>query len=304
MRHALRALALAAACLWLAGCGKSTSSTAPVAPPAPTESELVTAAALAQSDYLRDDVYDVTASTTARARQAGPLAAIDPLSFFRWYSTATRDLTVSLSDPDSSGRARTADLLVRRDLRGMLHITKQPSAGSEPDTHNVIHKFVHDLWQRHLILKRVADPVAHDGSTIWVLDRVSPIAVRSAPVNVAIQSVQLHVPGDPSLDRSISDPSAPVADADLPRVVNGQSAEVTVTTGQAGQVVLLYTPNGRVRMTDQLDGTYRASFTPSVSGAHLHLAVNVMSHATLYDDTLPYDSAAWVIPYKVDVVPA
>lgn len=304
MRHAPRALAIAGCCLLLAGCGKSTSATAPVAPPAPSESELVTTAALSQSDYLRDDVYDVTASTTTRARQAGPLAAMEPLSFFRWYSTAGRDLSVTLSDPDSAGRPRTADLLVRRDLRGMLHVTRQPAAGSEPDTHNVIHKFVHDLWQRHLIMKRVADPAAHDGSTIWVLDRVSPIAVRSAPVSVAIQSVQLHVPGDPSLDRTISDPSASIADADLPRVVNGQSAEVTVTTGQAGQVVLLYAPNGRVRMTDQLDGTYRASFTPSASGAHLHLAVNVLSHATLYDDTLPYDSAAWVIPYKVTIVPA
>jgi hypothetical protein len=292
MRYALRALAIAGCCLLLAGCGKSTSATAPVAPPVPTDSELVTTAALALSDYLRDDVYDVTASTAARARQAGPLTAMEPLSFFRWYSSAGRDIAVTLSDPDSTGRPRSADLLVRRDLRGMLHVTQQPAAGSEPDTHNVIHKFVHDLWQRHLIMKRVADPAADNGSTIW------------APVNVAIQSVQLQVQGDPTYDRTISDPAAPIADANLPRVVNGQSEQVTVTTGQAGQVVLLYTPNGRVRMTDQLNGTYTASFTPSASSAHLHLAVNVLSHATLYDDTLPYDSAAWVIPYKVTIVPA
>ncbi len=304
MRHALRALAVIAACALLAGCGKATSSTAPNVPATPSDAELVASAALTQSDLLRDDVYDVTSSTTASARQAGPSAAIDPFAFYRWYSTATRDFNVTLSDPDSTGRPRTADLLITRDLRGMLHIVQRPAAGAEADTHNVIHKFVHDVWTRHLILKRIADPAAHDGSTLWTLDRMSPIAVRSAPMTVAIQSVQLGVVGDATYDQTISAPATPIAPALLPTLVAGQSEQVTVTTGVAGQVVSLYTPNGRIRMTDQGDGTYRASFTPSTGGAHPHLAVNVMSHATLYDDTLPYDSAAWVIPYQVVTIPA
>jgi hypothetical protein len=186
----------------------------------------------------------------------------------------------------------------------MLHITRQPAAGSEPDTHHVVHEFVHEIWQRHLILQRVADPTAHDGSTMWVLDRVSPVAVRSAPVHVAIQSVQLQVPGDARHDRTLTDPAASFAMNDVPALVHGQSAQVTVTTGQAGQIVLLYTADGRVRMTDQLDGTYRATFTPTTSGGHAHLAVNVLSHDTLHDDALPYDSAAWVIPYRLVIGPA
>lgn len=306
MRHALRALAIAASCVLLAGCGKSTSSTAPVVPGGPTDAELVTAAALAHADYLRDDVYDVTTSATASARAADPYAAIDPWSFFRWYSSGTRDLAVTLSDPDTKGRPQKADVLVTRDLRGMMHIVKRPAVGSEPDTHQVVHKFIRDLWTRHLTFERIPDPAATDGSTIWVPTGISPVRVRSLPGTRVLTSVQIALVGVATPVVPITDPTQPIPFTSLTLLPPGFDVTITATTGTPGEVAMLYTAGRRMRMTDGGDGTYSATVPVDLlasSGSLTQIGVNVMTHDTLYDDTLPYDSLAWVIPVRIAELP-
>jgi hypothetical protein len=37
----------------------------------------------------------------------------------------------------------------------------------------------------------------------------------------------------------------------------------------------------------------------SDQGGLRHLAVNALSHGTLFDDALPYDSKAWALPFRV-----
>jgi hypothetical protein len=46
-------------------------------------------------------------------------------------------------------------------------------------------------------------------------------------------------------------------------------------------------------------GTFEGRFVAPGADGLRHLAVNALSHGTLYDDRAPYDSKAWGIPFVV-----
>ena len=74
---------------------------------------------------------------------------------------------------------------------------------------------------------------------------------------------------------------------------------LTVTTERNNDVVVLYRGAGRLRFHNNGDNTYSGGFQAGwVRGTH-HFGVNALSHGTLFDDALPYDSEAWALPYVV-----
>lgn len=294
MRHALRVLAVSLLCaLGAAGCGGSAGPTAPTPVAPPTEADLVTAAAATTPEWLGDDVFDVTSSTAASARHAGTNAAVTPLAWYRWFYSATRTLSVALADSDATPRATRADVTVDRDLQGMLHLVFDPADGAEPDTHDVIHKLVHDQWQRKLRYARVSD----GGGSHWQLTHASGVRVRSFNGSRSIASVTL-TPGA-GATVTLTDPAALLAVDALPAIPAGDSITVNVSTGAADDVVALYYGAHRERLHANGDGTFWLRFASGPESNRRNLAVNVLSHGTLYDSAQAYDSMVWILPVRV-----
>jgi hypothetical protein len=279
----------------LAGCGKGTDATEPTPPAVSSEVVLATAGITASPALLGDDLFDVTGSTGASARAAQPMSAIDPFSFYRWVRTSSRDFTFAFSDTDNVGRPRAADVSVRRDLYGMLHIIQRPVGDTPPDTHAVVHKVMHDVWTRHLHLVRELVP-GGGGSWRWRIEQASGVSIASAPGTRGITSVHLVGTG---LDVTVTDPAQLMALAQLPHAAVDDSVTVTVTTGAPDDVVALYWHDHRARMHANGDNTYTLRFSTGVGLGLRGLGVNALTHGTLYDDTLGYDSLGWIVPLWV-----
>jgi len=98
----------------------------------------------------------------------------------------------------------------------------------------------------------------------------------------------------------VTDPLALVRRNQLPRITPGAAVHVTATTGDATDVLVLYARWGRMRMRPTgTTGQWEARFLAPAQGGLRHLAVNALSHGTLFDDALPYDSKAWALPFVV-----
>jgi hypothetical protein len=74
---------------------------------------------------------------------------------------------------------------------------------------------------------------------------------------------------------------------------------LTATTGSASDVVLFYGHDVRRRFTNNGDGTFTFTFTAGRFIGLRNFGVDALSHGTLFDDTAPYDSNAWILPYVV-----
>lgn len=290
--------ALAALAVALAGCGKTADSTVPT--PANTDIAGVTLAVTASPTLLADDLFDVTASTGTSARTAEPMAAIDPLSFYRWFGASSRDFAFAFADNDTAGRPLSADVTVRRDLFGMLHIVKRPLGDAAPDTHNVVHKAIHDVWTRNLHLVREPVDGPNGSASRWRLQSASGVRIASTPGDRRISSVHLLGNG---LDFNVTDPAQLMTLVQLPRVALNDSVTVTVTTDAIDDVVVLYWHDHRQRMHANGDGTFTLRVGVG-SGVGLRgIGVNALSHGTLYDDTVPYNSLGWIVPVWVGEIP-
>ena len=78
---------------------------------------------------------------------------------------------------------------------------------------------------------------------------------------------------------------------------------LTAYTERSDDVVLLYLRDHRAPFHNNGDGTSTAVFSaPDLLGLH-HVGVNVLSHDTLFDDTVAYNSLAWIVPIWVGDAP-
>ena len=59
----------------------------------------------------------------------------------------------------------------------------------------------------------------------------------------------------------------------------------------------LYLRDMRFRLKNNGDDTYSGTFRTGWLTGVRHFGVNALSHGTLFDDTAPYDSQRWVLPY-------
>ncbi|HUK62124.1 MAG TPA: hypothetical protein VLV15_02285, partial [Dongiaceae bacterium] len=78
------------------------------------------------------------------------------------------------------------------------------------------------------------------------------------------------------------------------------SVHLTVTTSRTNDPVFIHL-NGidRWRLRNNLDGTYSTQWLTSSWPGWRHLGVQVMTHASLYDDTAAFDMQAWHFPFRV-----
>jgi hypothetical protein len=173
----------------------------------------------------------------------------------------------------------------------------------------VVRKPLLDNWVRHLLLKRISRSTAErDGDQVsddsgdddgprWRIAATSGVRVVSHPNTTQIQSIHIQAADK---DTTITDPLALVRLRRVLKFASGEDVTLTVTTGHSDDVVVLNYRLLRLRFHNNGDNTYSATVHSAwLAGVH-HLGVNALSHGTLFDDTAPYDSDAWILPYVVE----
>jgi hypothetical protein len=99
---------------------------------------------------------------------------------------------------------------------------------------------------------------------------------------------------------TVTDPLELVRRNQLPRIAPGAAVHIVATSGDASDVLVLYVRWGRMRMrATGTPGQFEARFLAPAEGGLRQFAVNALSHGTIFDDALPYDSKAWALPFVV-----
>jgi hypothetical protein len=306
----LSVLAVVALAGLIAGCSTN-SSTAPI-PNSTGDQAAITGTLALAPDFMDPGLFDTSTQTNLAASLGGvsntpasALTAVDPLFFWRQIVWRSPTLTFAFADTDSTGLPTTAVVTLQRHLVGTFNIVPRDTANPDlPDTHGVVRKPLDDLWVRRFLLKRV--PLGQGGEEVWKLAAATPVEVTSKNATTEITSVRLTTAAQ---DTTITDPTAFLYLRKVLRYSQDDTVTVTVTTPRTDDVVLLYDHDHRQHLVNNGDGTYTGKFLAGVFTGWRHFGVNALSHGTLFDDTAPYDSKAWIFPYvlvngpDVDYIP-
>jgi len=316
----LLTLGLALVAGLVAGCGKSGPSQPSSQSATPTADDIAQVNRVVASSpaFINEDVYEGAEASQLEPAN-GALAAIRPLFWWRSIKSVTRTFTTEYTNPDSTGRPTMATVTVNKLLTGTFNVVVGDSA-SHADS--ILRKPLEDQWVRKLLLKRGRDIVV--GDTVisrWKLVGTSGVEVTSTNAVTSIQSVRIQAGAlsGTVLDTTVTDPLQLHRLRRVFHLPTGTQVIVTVTTGSADDIVLLYRWHRRVRFINNGDGTHTAGwitgdewdrdrdlvFAASHDGDNdgswvRHFGVNAISHGTLYDDASPYDSNAWIFAFGFD----
>ncbi len=323
MRATLRAsLLLLLAVGALSGCSRNNALTTPASSGMTTPQAQVMTEMTQQPGVIEDGISDSEAEMSSSTGTGG-LAAIQPLTFWRRFRAHERTFEFAFSDTDSTGQPTRAIVTIRTHLTGTFNIlaaatndtTRGTSAmigvgvglSAESDsTRHVIHKPLDETRVRRVLLRRAKLPrdvpmdadCDHDSTRVrWRLAAVSGVKVTSKDNTTQVLSVRIQ---SGTLDTTLTDPLAFVRLRTLLRLPPGMPVKITVTTNHTDDVVVLHHNDRRFRLVSNNDGTYTGDFQCRLFARGLwHFGVDAIAHATLYDDTAPYDSQRWVFPYII-----
>jgi hypothetical protein len=324
MRHVTASLVSLAGLLVLSGCGQSPTANSTTTDPAAryASAEGVQSQTQAMPDEFETTTYDD--GTAAKSDMGDPTfglttggaqteAAITPAFWFRLIRSHDRHFDVQFEHPDTMtvlARVHVTDRL----LGTFNVITRPDTIEGQITERSWIKKPLADTAERNAVFVRHKmndnDPAEdsedredgfHDGWSPWRLKAISGAEITSDGGTRAIQSVRVQA-GD--VDFTVTDPLALVRRADLARIAPGTPVQVTATTGDATDVVVLYARWGRMRMRPgAVPGEFVGRFLAPSNDGLRHIAVNALSHGTLFEDNGPYDSKAWGIPFVVGAPP-
>jgi len=322
MKHVTASLVSLAGLLVLAGCGQSPTANSTTTDPAAI---YASAAGVQSQTQAMPDEFETTTyddGMAAKGDMTDPMfaamtggaqteATIDPAFWFRLISSHERHFDVQFEQPDTMTVLARVHITDR--LLGTFNVVTRPDTIEGQITERSwIKKPLADTAVRNAVFVRHRtndDDAAgeaedredgfHDGWSPWRLRQTSGTEITSDGGTRAILSVRIQA-GD--VDLTVTDPLALVRRADLARIAPGTPVEVTATTGDATDAVVLYARWGRMRMRPgAAPGEFVGRFlAPSHDGLR-HIAVNALAHDTVFTDNGPYDSKAWGIPFVVGV---
>ena len=281
----------------LAGCSDNGTQPSEPAPTAqePSQADILEAMGPALSlidEGLFVDPMETSLAGSSPSSQEAVASPIEPLRFWRHITDLRRTYEFAYADSDSVGRPTTAIVTIHKRLSGTFNIV--PERENENDSWRVIRKDLRDHWVRRVKLRRL-QRWDGDGER-WRVAAVSGAKVTSRDATSEI--VSLHVEAG-AVDTVITEPLAFFNLRRILRFDEGAEVTLTVTTNRSDDVVLLYRAWHREKMTNNGDHTYTATFPAGDLEGWRHFGVNALSHGTLYDDELPYDSKAWILPYVI-----
>lgn len=324
----------ALAALLIAGCGKNNPMAANGASPGSAADRAAVSNTVAATTNLVDDGLMEAADQAlfSATDPQGAFTAIRPLRYWRRITSVKRTYEFAFSDTDTTGRPTRAVVTVHKVLTGTFNVAFDATPGDTMafDTLGVVHKPLHDLWARRILLNRVkwshhdsgdemgSDPDSsgddHQGEDHhgddhdqWKVSGISGVDVRSFTPpdtsssmrtfgNTEIKSVRIQTS---TLDTTITDPLQFVMLRRVHCFGPSENVMVTVTTASDTDVVVLVRPGIRHRFHNNGDGTYTLSWQTSFEDGIRHFGVNAISKGTLFDDQAPYDSDAWLFPYMI-----
>ena len=285
---------LALAGFALAGCGHSTGSTqsSPTPPPAGSDQAQVASVLAQNPDYVNEDLYQSQQSQAYD--QAGGFAAIRPLNFWRVITDVQTSFDTQFGPPDSTGRPTTALVTIHRHLTGSFNIAAATVTPTDT-TRSVVQKPLDDAWTRRIALVRVPDRL-YPSITRWRLAGTSGVNVRTRGGVTEVKSLRIQTA---DMDTTITDPLELHRLRRMILLPEGTDVTLTATTTSASDVVLFYGHDQRRRFTNNGDGTFTFHFMAGRYIGIRNFGVDALSHGTLFDDSEPYDSNAWIFGYVV-----
>jgi hypothetical protein len=240
-------------------------------------------------------------------------AAIDPGFWFRLIQRHERRYVVEITEPDSLTRRAHVRIIDR--LVGTFNVVTRPDTiDGQVIRGELVQKRLADtsvrkaVFVRHRCLagdpgegegdreREDAEDGYRDGWSRWRLRAVSGAEITSDEGTRQILSVRIQA-GD--IDVTVTDPLELQNRRELLRLPPAVPVHVTATTADPTDKVVLYSRWGRMPLRRMADGTCQGRFLTPLMGGLKHLAVNALSHGTLFDDVAPYDSKAWGLPYLV-----
>ena len=279
--------------LALTGCGRSTSSTQATAAPPTGSDQAQVASVLAQNpDYVNEDLYQ--SELAQPYDQTAGLAAIQPLRFWRTITGVESVFDTQFGPPDSTGRPTSALVTIHRHLTGTFNVVAGVVTPTDT-TRTLVQKPLDDAWTRHIALVRVPDRL-DPAITRWRLAGTSGVDVRTKDGVTRVQSLRIQTA---ELDTTITDPLELHRLRRMIFLPAGSEVTLTATTGSASDVVLFYGHDMRRRFVNNGDGTFTFTFPAGRFIGLRNFGVDALSHGTLFDDSAPYDSNAWLFVYVV-----
>jgi hypothetical protein len=296
---------LLAAAAILAGCSDNGSE--PENHALPSDSNAISQADLLEAlvpatslieEGLFADPTETSLAGSAPGSQEAVASPIQPLRFWRRIDEVRRSYEFAYADSDSVGRPTTAIVTIHKRISGAFHIIPEPETEDAP--REVISKALRDHWVRRVKLRRIVRLDDTRYGERWRVAAVSGVKVTSRDATSEVVSLRVQA-GD--LDATITEPLVFFNLRRILRFDEGAEVTLTVTTTRSDDVVLLYRSGHREKMTNNGDNTYTATFPAGDLEGWRHFGVNALSHGTLYDNELPYDSKAWILPYVIASTP-
>lgn len=304
-----------------------------------TESAAVSSVLASTSSVIDDGLMEAADQTlfssTGTPGMTGTDALVRPLRFWRRITDVNRYFEFSFSDTDATMRPTKAVVTIHKEMTGTFNLVfdATPDDTMPFDTVAVVHKPLHDLWTRQVLLQRVhrdakGDMVLgsgeedddHDGGNgqgdhnghhrrdEWKVTGISGADMRSydpalstpgSPAFGLTKILKMHIQAT-SLDTVIEDPLQFFLMRKIHCFGPTEDVKVTVTTASNTDEVVLVRGGGiRHRFHNNGDNTYTMTWHTSLEAGLRHLGVNALSHGTLFDDQSPYDSDAWILPYAI-----
>jgi hypothetical protein len=306
LRHSFLMLALAAGLL--AGCGGESPLDPRSGATGDVEQAAVSAELAAHRALVEDEIAESADETRLEDATPGTFAAIRPVTFWREIRDVNRRWEFAFADTDFTGRPTRAVVTLHKLLHGSFNIlAASPEAEpvlADSARFQVVRKRLHDHWVRRFLLVRV--PLANSDRTAWRLAATTGAEVTSftpdggeAPLDYGdtrIVSLRIETA---DLDTTITDPLEFFRLRNLLKIESQVDVKLTVTTLRNDDLVVLYWRHGRERFHNNGDNTYTGTWrTPFLLGPR-HFGVNALAKGTVFDDELPYDSQAWILPYVV-----
>src|SRR5262245_56112107 len=278
----------------LAGCGRTSSLQAPAGGPAAgTDDAQIAAELQANPEYVNEEVWQ-NETPMALEEDAIGFAAIRPLRFWREIRRVETNLDIRYLSPDPNGRPLLAIVTIHRNLHGSFNIVAGSVEAGDP-TRALVQKPLDDLWTRRIALVRM--PVPEDTAlTRWHLAGTSGVDVRTRGGDTRVTSLRIQ---SGELDTTITEPLELYRLRRVLKLEPDAEVRLTARTSDPTDVVLFHGVDARRRFVNNGDGTHSFRYPTGHFPGLRPFGVDALSHGTLFDDTEPYDSNAWILAYAV-----
>jgi len=274
----------------------SSCSKSPTAPGSgtPTDQAQVTSTLAASASLVDDSLAEssIRGSATAQQRARADLSIDAAISPYKWWQNVTgitRTWTLAFSDTDASNHPDVCIATLTEHITGTLVIVPLS------DTLSRITKPLDKTLTRKVMLDRLL----LGGVRVWKVVEVTGALVTTQSPNNTTHIVSIRVVAT-GVDTTLTDPLQFFSLKHVIRFAAGDSVHLTVTTSRNDDPVFIHL-NGiyRWRLRNNLDDTYTTQWQTSAWPGWRHFGIQAMTHASIYDDTTPFDTQAWHFPFRV-----